>query len=69
MVQAYSIGTSKRADLTNPNTKVVPGPGQYEQEKKTLRSSPQWGFGSGKRPALTVKQGTEALGPGQYAIP
>lgn len=47
--------------------KVVPGPGTYEGQNKTLKDAPKWGFGSGKRPAMTLRQGD--VGPGQYQIP
>ena len=48
MVSAYSIGKGKRKDISDsPMTKLVPGPGTYAQENKTLRQPPSWGFGTG----------------------
>ncbi len=71
MVQAYSIGKDKRKDIANsPMAKIVPGPGTYKQEKQTvLNQSPSWGFGTGKRPEMAVKQASKDVGPGQYAVP
>lgn len=64
---AFSIGKSKRSDIANsPMSKIVPGPGVYEQENKCLKAAPKWGFGSGTRPGMAEKQGTAELGPGQY---
>ena len=33
-----------------------------------MRSSPNWGFGSGKRPDLSAPQSSKELGPGAYEI-
>jgi hypothetical protein len=66
---AYSIGKGKRSDLANSRTaRLVPGPGNYEQEKKFLKSAPKWGFGSGMRPSMEIRQGTKDVGPGQYEV-
>ena len=66
----YSIGKSKRPALNDcAMNKIVPGPGQYTNKYNTAKSSPNWGFGSSKRPALNKKSGTDRLGPGQYQIP
>lgn len=66
---AYSIGKADRKDTSvSPMRKVVPGPGTYENNNRTLSNSPKWGFGSGKRGELTYKSASN-LGPGDYKIP
>jgi len=50
---AYSLGSSKRADLASTN-KFVPAPGHYELNNSALKpSAPKFGFGSSKRPDIT----------------
>jgi len=60
------IGTESR-DGNLTSKKTVPGPGQYNNPKtKLIKSSPSFGFGTGKR-GNTSKQGSP--GPGHYHIP
>ena len=49
----YSIGKSKRKDLTDSAMiKIVPGPGKYNAKFISKQQAPEWGFGSANRPAL-----------------
>ena len=66
---AFSMGKSKRPDLSASTKKFVPGPGNYSAKTHyTSQQFPSWGFGSGKRPNLAEPQSSKELGPGAYAI-
>ena len=67
--RAFSIGKEKRAAMTAPNAKFVPGPGTHQpKDGLAAKAAPKWVFGSSKRPALNQRTATKELGPGAYEI-
>lgn len=40
------MGTAKRADMTNPNTKMFPGAGTYEIASKVGNEAPKYHIGN-----------------------
>lgn len=51
-VVAYSIGKATRGDEMTKQSKNIPGPGNYEPKATRYNTSPQWGMGTSKRPAI-----------------
>ena len=48
---AFSLGKSQRADLAgSKESKLKPGPGNYNQFADLKRAAPRYGFGSERRP-------------------
>jgi hypothetical protein len=56
--------------MTSPESKKVPGPGNYEQNEKPTRykSSPAWGMGSSKRGDLVNSKSKNNPGPTAYEM-
>ena len=63
----YSMAVKLKSDLVK-NT-FVPGPGAYvNQGEKFKTASPNYGFGSSKRPEIDEKK-FKTPGPGSYRVP
>ena len=54
-------------ELGNKQTKSFPGPGNYEPRHTRYNTSPQWGLGTAKRPA--INRVSNNPGPQQYEMP
>ena len=54
-------------ELGNKQTKSFPGPGNYEPKHTRYNTSPQWGLGTAKRPA--INRVSNNPGPQQYDMP
>lgn len=55
------IGTSKRSGIAGASS--IPGPGEYDFNKRPMSAGPKYGFGKSGR---GFEYGTNAPGPGQY---
>jgi hypothetical protein len=67
----FSIGKSKRVEISGNRRLNVPGPGTYigpKGELPTLRDAPKWGFGSSERPQIGKTAKQYVPGPGSYQL-
>ena len=69
---AYSLGSGNRIDMANSKTtKFVPGPANYSASDTFYlkRTSPNFGFGTSKRPDIAGNKKFMTPGPGSYKVP